>query len=144
MTGSTSNPEPDPDVEGSIELLDAIVQTRRVTMASALMWATGYVVSVMRELPQSSDAADAFTRSIWSALLQLTLVSFAIAAAVWAPRAARSLGLPNASRFWGAWVPCINPVVVLLLLWRLSQVMSDFGASKRLLFATRRRLESEL
>jgi hypothetical protein len=145
LEDSAPPPEDAPsDTFGAVVLIDAIVQTRQVVAASLLLWAAGFVVSVLKDIPVPSNPAEALSLSIWSGSFQLLMMVLLVAIAFWAPRAARALGLPSPSRYWGAWIPCVNPVVVIVFSVRLWQVMTEFRVSPGLLFATRGRLEIEL
>jgi hypothetical protein len=126
-----------------VDLVEATIQTRLLVLYSFLLWTTGFVLRELRDRSASRDNPSLEAQlMVLNIFLHLFLLVLLVGIVVSATRAGRALGLGVASKIGlGAWVPCCNPFVNLLLLARLFQEYSAKGLSPRMFLARRGTLE---
>jgi bacteriorhodopsin len=125
------------------DLVDATLKWRMLVVLTAILWTVGYVQwALERGHLQVPDEGTALGISV--AIHLVMLVCF-VGIVVTAAKTAAGLALDPAWKWGaGAWVPCCNPFVVLILSVILVQAYRDRSLRLSLLVAPRSDLDREI
>lgn len=116
---------------------------RLLVVATALLWTSGLVEQQRRD--GRIVAADSDASLLLSALLSVLMLAFVVAIVVFTFQCTRALSMESPGKWAaGAWVPCCNPIVVLIVTARLLEAYREHGLSRLLVFASRERVLAEI